>query len=65
MEVYDLQLGRVVQNVTSVQPTFVVDGLNEGASLDIALYAWNRKGASSSQRLQASVPKSAGSGPGK
>lgn len=59
MEVYDTQTRKLVSNVTSRSPVFIVGGLESGLGFDIGLYAANRKGKSDVVHLQAFTLKSA------
>lgn len=59
MEVYDTTTRKLVSNVTSRFPVFLVGGLESGVGFEIKLYAVNRKGRSDSVHLQASTLKSA------
>ncbi|XP_031341618.1 nephrin-like [Photinus pyralis] len=51
MEVYDAQTGKLVRNVTSKHPTFVVGELESGIGFDIDLYVLNKDGKSLVTRL--------------
>lgn len=51
MEVYDAQTGKLVQNVTSRDPTFTVRGLESGIGFDVDLYVANKDGKSLVTRL--------------
>ncbi|KAF5301906.1 hypothetical protein FQA39_LY10561 [Lamprigera yunnana] len=44
MEVYDAQTGKLVRNVTSKDPTFVVGDLESGIGFDVDLYVLNKEG---------------------
>ncbi|KAF5299116.1 hypothetical protein FQR65_LT09474 [Abscondita terminalis] len=46
MEVYDAQTGKLVRNVTSKDPTFVVGELESGIGFDVDLYVLNKDGKS-------------------
>lgn len=59
MEVYDTQTRKLVSNVTSRTPVFIVGGLESGLGFDIGLYAANKKGKSDVVHLQAFTLKSA------
>lgn len=59
MEVYDALTRKLVSNVTSRFPVFLVGGLESGVGFEINLYAANKKGSSSPTHLQASTLKSA------
>lgn len=59
MEIYDALSKKLVSNVTSRSPFFLVGGLESGVGFEVVLYAANRKGRSSSMHLQASTLKSA------
>lgn len=59
MEVYESRDGKLVSNVTSRVPVFMVAGLESGAGFDIALYAANKKGNSSVVHLSAFTLKGA------
>ncbi|XP_050508870.1 uncharacterized protein LOC114343069 [Diabrotica virgifera virgifera] len=59
MEVFDTTTRKLVSNVSSKTPLFIVGGLESGAGFDIGLYASNKKGRSSVSRLQAFTLKSA------
>lgn len=59
MEVHDTLSRKLVSNVTSRTPIFIVGGLESGLGFDITLYAANRKGRSDVTRLQAFTLKSA------
>lgn len=59
VEVYDTQHRKLVSNVTSRVPVFVVNGLESGAGFDIGLYAANKKGRSSVTQLSAFTLKGA------
>lgn len=59
MEVHDTQTRKLVSNVTSRFPMFIVGGLESGLGFDITLYAANKKGRSELTRLQAFTLKSA------
>ncbi|XP_050301168.1 nephrin isoform X2 [Anthonomus grandis grandis] len=53
MEVYESANRKLVSNVTSRVPLFIVTGLESGAAFDIALYAMNKKGRSTITHLPA------------
>lgn len=59
VEVYESQHRKLVSNVTTKIPTFVVNGLESGVGFDIALYAANSKGRSPLTRLSAFTLKGA------
>lgn len=59
MEIYDTQTRKLVSNVTSRSPVFIVGGLESGLGFDIGLYATNKKGKSDVVHLQAFTLKSA------
>lgn len=59
MEIYDTQTRKLVSNITSRSPVFIVGGLESGLGFDIGLYATNRKGKSDVVHLQAFTLKSA------
>lgn len=59
MEVYDALTRKLVSNVTSRFPVFLVGGLESGVDFVIQLYAANKKGHSSTVHLQATTLKSA------
>lgn len=59
MEIYDALTKKLVSNVTSRFPVFLVGGLESGVGFEIQLYAANKKGHSSRVHLQASTLKSA------
>ncbi|CAG9770087.1 unnamed protein product [Ceutorhynchus assimilis] len=51
LEVYEMRHEKLVSNMTSEMPVFVVMGLESGACFDIILYAANKKGRSSLTHL--------------
>lgn len=59
MEVFDMATKKLVSNVSSRVPTFIVGGLESGVGFEIGLYASNKKGRSTVSRLQAHTLKSA------
>lgn len=59
MEVFDALTRKLVSNVTSRFPVFLVGGLESGVGFEIQLYAANRKGRSSMVQLQAMTLKAA------
>lgn len=59
MEVFDALTRKLVSNVTSRFPVFLVGGLESGVGFEVQLYAVNKKGRSSTVQLQATTLKSA------
>ncbi|CAG9763208.1 unnamed protein product [Ceutorhynchus assimilis] len=59
MEMYETQLRKLVSNVTSKVPVFVVTGLESGMGFDISLYSVNSKGRSGLTRLSGFTLKGA------
>lgn len=52
MELYNAQTGKLVQNVTSLEPAFTVTGLESGIGFDVDLYVVNKERRSLATRLQ-------------
>lgn len=59
MEIFDQQSGMLIANLSSLQPTFAVSGLDSERLLKIAVMAVNAKGASDRVILEALTLKAA------
>jgi len=58
MELYDLSSKELIRNATGGEATFTITGLSSGVEYDLRLYAYNAKGRSTIEFMNASTLKS-------
>ncbi|KAK4885040.1 hypothetical protein RN001_001311 [Aquatica leii] len=56
-EIYDIETGVLIKRLTSKQPTFIINKLDEGLQYEIRVYIITREGTSNVIQLNAAMPK--------